>query len=1441
MAELKWRLTAFPVPSMDRISKVAVEYYDPSGVYPLISQELQSRFPLRNLHWKSGDRPLRSIEFLHVELLQGQEFTSNRPLSQQSTQTTDGPVKERRHQIPGLRQTPYLKIYLLRCDDAETYRESARKNLREWLKTHVPPAQKSSSNAQENHDAFDWMILHVILPNTSAASQPRFSGSDSKNEGGPPEKSGPRLKLGRSSNTLLEKIRADFNVSGKAAPDRVAQIRLQSDDIPHHLLPPKIPTEPGLNETPQERANAWNDTVNKLKLLILASFDLRVRQYEDDIRERGSQRSLPGWNFCTFSILKEGLARGFESAGLLDDALLGYDELAAELDSVIRDQGVLTGFLPSTPGFQELLDNINGAEGERTAIWGTEDRPISTDRKAYRELILANNISVFDFKCYLFARQKDILLRMGIPHSSEIASIQHDSKRRGQAPIENEDLPSLSELCRRTSTFIPEISRVLREDLEHIKEGEESNDQKMVIEHIDASWTYAVATQILEETGASALTARIAAAKSGMDMSNTAVKHLPPSHPPRSSSLSSRSPIDQTYEQIPEDESMIFDNLATSDSTTSTLNKVPRGALEELAGHRAELLLLQRQVLSRLATKNGWPVGWKAYENLQPPGLESMNEVDLDDDAKSSDGENQIIAPRKEMQQPTQMAGICVQPLLGAMKSFKQCLQTFKDLTSKATNHYLAAKSTKAVERLMADLAVLRFQNGDYSGAGNLLARITPLYGEREWHQIETPLLRIHAQCLKMLHRRDDHVRMLLTILQSSVTKHKASNQLKGIPKPPIPDSQEEQLVSELLTHSEALPYELSAPMSAYFANIVIDPFLRHIPDQDGFQIRLKFFHLLGTRITFQRVRLWLKSLAGGASLEVVLENLEPVEVRPGAATIVLSTNTNVCGIFQVERATLLANKVCFLHEDFQTEYVKYGRPVDRMEKPKKLSILCYPKPDALDASITHCRTIHIDKARSIEIECRNGLSNVRIAHLRLRSASAGLRIKTADTKVINGTAKVNVKSEPGVIEVADLEASSSIRLGVPYSLDSDMNEITMRLEISYHTSDGEFKFLSVATIPVSLALDVNVHDLFKCDVLYSKFNIKTSNNLPLEVLDMQLHGTDVFAVEAPPRSLLPMVISEQQPAPMLFKITLKPQSDASPSLRHAVAKELPLTLEVQYQSIQEMMLRSARRKLKEALQNSTLDVLSRLLEHELESRLLSTFSLFDYEVLASTKELTTPSFTSLDWQSLLILLPPPLNEKLSVWLQNWHQTAPKIALEASEANDLRHRLTITVPVPRLHILHTVSLSVSRTAQYHTTGSPIPATVKTSHTRKWESQDAFERIAPDSGRLEFTLELDASPDQWLIAGLRRTRFAANEGEVATFPVTLVPLKPGCAPLPSVEIRMASQEFGDISCVTEYKDIGEIIHVINDVGSSTVSLKDGLHGPEALLVAMTQRK
>jgi hypothetical protein len=56
---------------------------------------------------------------------------------------------------------------------------------------------------------------------------------------------------------------------------------------------------------------AWAELLSKVKDGLLSAFDAAVSQREDEVKRSESQQSMPGWNFCTFFILKVRRATAF--------------------------------------------------------------------------------------------------------------------------------------------------------------------------------------------------------------------------------------------------------------------------------------------------------------------------------------------------------------------------------------------------------------------------------------------------------------------------------------------------------------------------------------------------------------------------------------------------------------------------------------------------------------------------------------------------------------------------------------------------------------------------------------------------------------------------------------------------------------------------------------------------------------------------------------------------------------------------------------------------------------------------------------------------------------------------------------------------------------------------------------------------------------------------
>ncbi|KAI8982642.1 Cullin family-domain-containing protein [Pilobolus umbonatus] len=234
-------------------------------------------------------------------------------------------------------QTVYLNLYFVSCDDNEVYKNKVRKNIRTWL---------DMIQTKKNQE---WMIVYVA--DAEAKRTNNYLGLKS---------------------SVYDKIRTDFN---PPKLDRCAYIRKQDPE--------------------GAQSSLWTTFIEKIKECILSSFDMQVLQIQDDTRRLDMQRHMPGWNYCTFFILKEGLAQAYEIMTLYEDALIQYDELEASFFQVLRDKALA------------WFGHFGGTDPEDDS-----GNILDFKRKNYRDLITKNIISVFDFRSYLFARQSRMLLKL---------------------------------------------------------------------------------------------------------------------------------------------------------------------------------------------------------------------------------------------------------------------------------------------------------------------------------------------------------------------------------------------------------------------------------------------------------------------------------------------------------------------------------------------------------------------------------------------------------------------------------------------------------------------------------------------------------------------------------------------------------------------------------------------------------------------------------------------------------------------------------------------------------------------------------------------------------------------------------------------------------------------------------------------------------------------
>ena len=632
---------------------------------------------------------------------------------------------------------------------------------------------------------------------------------------------------------------------------------------------------------------------------------------------------------------------------------MGYDELSVGLDAILREQASTGGgaehggsFLPYTEDLKQQVESIRAAflreSGDETgsddpidlqsgtALANASDEiPLNALKKRYRELILSNDISIFDFRCYLFARQLSLLLRLANAWSSQeelLAKLkeQRESSLQGvaarlpasQPTDETENLAILGEVCKRSMDFIASIARIMRDDI-HVsqtlskqKTGDENGDMQrqpefatiQVVDNIISSFTFAIAQQILAQTSTKALpippsTLAPPSGVIGSDGQEPKAAIPEPKtmmHPARSSSLAMRSSSREP--QSPN----IFPGGRRSSVSDHGAASSPflKPGLEQLAAHRAELYLLSRNILEQIGKKYGWGVGWAEISNLQHFKAADMDDVDLDglvptDQGSTEDGTSVLPS----------LQGIASKLLWTALDNKDDFYRLYETLTDKALRHFTVANHIQSVQSSMTDLAVLKYHLQDYAAAASYFYRMTPFYGESGWAEIELSMLVLYAECLKQLQRKEEYVRVVLKLLSKAAAveneriRNKAAFKLGQVNDfhhdAMVPT---EPYLEELLQITKTLQHEVQVPLQNFCAYIEVEGTPKYHPEQDSYALQIRLRYLLQEDMTIEKVSVKLGSTGGDLSRDLWLESEGSVVMKPGEVTFTVQSNVSKVG-----------------------------------------------------------------------------------------------------------------------------------------------------------------------------------------------------------------------------------------------------------------------------------------------------------------------------------------------------------------------------------------------------------------------------------------------------------------------------------------------------------------------------------------------------------------
>lgn len=488
------------------------------------------------------------------------------------------------------------------------------------------------------------------------------------------------------------------------------------------------------------------------------------------------------------------------------------------------------------------------------------------------------------------------------------------------------------------------------------------------------------------------------------------------------------------------------------------------------------------------------------------------------------------------------------------------------------------------------------------------------------------------------------------------------------------------------------------------------------------------------------------------------------------------------------------------------------------------------------------------------------------------------------------------------------------------------MLELCLKVDVTYTTPNGgTFSFSKAPSVSTSLALGVNVQDVFKHDALFSRFTVSTATASPLRVFRSELLASDLFtshlggaATDSESSSdNLPMVFPKQ-PVSLLYKIVRKP---GSTSLTTPSGKDAKRTMYIKlhYSVFQDQLDAALQASLSAAFRGvPALAQFAKLAVACVLRHVHAALSPYDLEKIALLNEMSTSVLAHVNWAKEFPGLgrggssndtnSSNIADDLASVIYQWQKKNTLLDIQQPDStSDKIRTILIPVDIPSITIVHTADIQLQgpfRSAvsadsfkatteeeqddededEPPTVSIPIfcvnqllPATLHLKWTRLWDTggDDAADPSSDDMpppsllDDLEFSFEVSAPTDAWLIGGRRKGHFVIPapdpDGGVglsstpemeAAIPLMLIPLREGRLPYPSVDIReVVSTGSGDTSnnghhhsesaaingvqhnhnaidpspgtghhhCETDYRNLGETVHVVADRTRVTLSL------------------
>ena len=188
----------------------------------------------------------------------------------------------------------------------------------------------------------------------------------------------------------------------------------------------------------------------------------------------------------------------------------------------------------------------------------------------------------------------------------------------------------------------------------------------------------------------------------------------------------------------------------------------------------------------------------------------------------------------------------------------------------------------------------------DYASAASYFRQLSSFYYNNDWTRLEVPMLDLYANCLKHIDRRQEFCRIGLQIIAKTTSRQPLFQKPTEIRLHHTPINVDHYL-QEVVNISSSLEQPVSTPLHLHFEDVRLDPYIRHVDGQDGFQMSLQLRNIMSAAVEAQDIRVKVVSLEEEQRFDIWMTSQGPQLLQTGMSDVILqATVGSACNSSEV-------------------------------------------------------------------------------------------------------------------------------------------------------------------------------------------------------------------------------------------------------------------------------------------------------------------------------------------------------------------------------------------------------------------------------------------------------------------------------------------------------------------------------------------------------------